>query len=126
MVDASTQSEPLDALLDALIRAREVARSSAQAAARVSDPNTGVEHHHTPPRASGSKVLTVRKPSHGPGRMVNTLTKREPLCSMNPLPLSLRGDSPQLAILSMSTRPRVKHHHTPQRAIAGAGGHRKQ
>eukprot|EP00965_Chrysotila_dentata_P034455 1146601-Pleurochrysis_carterae.AAC.1 len=31
MVDASTQSEPLDALLDALIRELEVARSSGQA-----------------------------------------------------------------------------------------------
>eukprot|EP00965_Chrysotila_dentata_P204822 6182570-Pleurochrysis_carterae.AAC.1 len=49
MVDASTQSEPLDALPDALIRAREVARSSGQAAARVSDPHTRVEHHRSHP-----------------------------------------------------------------------------
>eukprot|EP00965_Chrysotila_dentata_P253703 6211383-Pleurochrysis_carterae.AAC.1 len=41
MVEASTQSEPLDALLDALIREREVARSSGQAATRVSDPHIG-------------------------------------------------------------------------------------
>eukprot|EP00965_Chrysotila_dentata_P173512 5728034-Pleurochrysis_carterae.AAC.1 len=63
MVDASTQTKPLDALLDALIRVREVTRSSGQAATRVSDPNTGVEHHHTPPRASRSGVSTVSKPS---------------------------------------------------------------
>eukprot|EP00965_Chrysotila_dentata_P258435 6213218-Pleurochrysis_carterae.AAC.1 len=34
--------------------AREVARSSGQAGERVSGPNTGVKHHHTPQRASGS------------------------------------------------------------------------
>eukprot|EP00965_Chrysotila_dentata_P121438 4014711-Pleurochrysis_carterae.AAC.2 len=59
MVDASTQSGPLDALIDALIGAVEFARSSGQAATRVSDPHSGVEHHHTPLRASGSGALTV-------------------------------------------------------------------
>eukprot|EP00965_Chrysotila_dentata_P158063 5221995-Pleurochrysis_carterae.AAC.1 len=34
MVDASTQSEPLDALVNALIREREAARSFGQAATR--------------------------------------------------------------------------------------------
>eukprot|EP00965_Chrysotila_dentata_P056195 1863261-Pleurochrysis_carterae.AAC.1 len=76
MVDASTQSEPLDALLDALIRAREVTRSSGQATARVSDPNTGVEHHHTPPWASGSGVSTVPKPS-GPDMVDAPVTCQE-------------------------------------------------
>eukprot|EP00965_Chrysotila_dentata_P171489 5659753-Pleurochrysis_carterae.AAC.1 len=41
MVDTSTQSEPLDALLDALIREGEIARSFGQAATRVSDPHIG-------------------------------------------------------------------------------------
>eukprot|EP00965_Chrysotila_dentata_P085079 2807784-Pleurochrysis_carterae.AAC.1 len=41
MVDASTQSEPLDALIDALIRERDVARSFGQAATRVSIPTSG-------------------------------------------------------------------------------------
>eukprot|EP00965_Chrysotila_dentata_P260794 6214033-Pleurochrysis_carterae.AAC.1 len=81
MVNASTQSDPLDAWLDALIRALEVARSSGQAATRVSDPHTGIEHNHTPPRARGSGVSTVSKPS-GPD-MVNTPTKREPLDEKN-------------------------------------------
>eukprot|EP00965_Chrysotila_dentata_P002743 88999-Pleurochrysis_carterae.AAC.1 len=63
MVDASTQSEPLDALLEALIREREVARSFGQAATCASDPHLGVEHHHTPRRASGSRVLAVPKPA---------------------------------------------------------------
>eukprot|EP00965_Chrysotila_dentata_P103065 3402786-Pleurochrysis_carterae.AAC.1 len=39
-----------------LIRAHEAARSSGRAVTRVSDPNTGVKHHHTPSRASGSGV----------------------------------------------------------------------
>eukprot|EP00965_Chrysotila_dentata_P255000 6212066-Pleurochrysis_carterae.AAC.1 len=38
----------------ALIRARETDRSSGRAVTRVSDPYIGVEHHHTPTRASGS------------------------------------------------------------------------
>eukprot|EP00965_Chrysotila_dentata_P105153 3472801-Pleurochrysis_carterae.AAC.1 len=63
MVDVSTQSKPLNAWLDALIRAREVARSSGQATTRVFDPHLGVEHDHIPPRASGSGVSTVFKPS---------------------------------------------------------------
>eukprot|EP00965_Chrysotila_dentata_P239874 6203360-Pleurochrysis_carterae.AAC.2 len=41
MVDASTQSESLDALLDALIREREVARYFGQATTRVSGPTLG-------------------------------------------------------------------------------------
>eukprot|EP00965_Chrysotila_dentata_P127927 4230476-Pleurochrysis_carterae.AAC.1 len=36
--------------------ARDAARSSGQAVARASDFHTGVEHHHTPPRVSGSGV----------------------------------------------------------------------
>eukprot|EP00965_Chrysotila_dentata_P044948 1493322-Pleurochrysis_carterae.AAC.1 len=46
-----------------LIRARQAARSSGRAVTRVSDHHTGVEHHHTPPRASGSGVSTVTKPT---------------------------------------------------------------
>eukprot|EP00965_Chrysotila_dentata_P148323 4896688-Pleurochrysis_carterae.AAC.1 len=84
MVDASTQSEPLDALLEALIRERKVARSSGQATTRVSDPQTGVEHHHTPHRASGSGVLTVPKPSD-PDK-VDTPTQRKPLDTKTPPP----------------------------------------
>eukprot|EP00965_Chrysotila_dentata_P097848 3235088-Pleurochrysis_carterae.AAC.1 len=57
-----------------LIRAREAARSFGRAVSRVSDPHPGVEHHHTPPRASGSGVLTMPKPS-GPDT-VNTPTQR--------------------------------------------------
>eukprot|EP00965_Chrysotila_dentata_P085955 2836320-Pleurochrysis_carterae.AAC.1 len=78
MVDASTQSEPLDTLLDALVRARELARSSDQAATRVSDPHAGVEHHHIPPRASGSGGSVHCAKLSGPD-MVNTPTQREPL-----------------------------------------------
>eukprot|EP00965_Chrysotila_dentata_P225333 6194687-Pleurochrysis_carterae.AAC.1 len=77
MVPAYTQSESLDALLDALVREREVARSFRQAATRVSDPHIGVEHHHTLPRASGSGVSNVSKPSGSD--MVNTPMKREPV-----------------------------------------------
>eukprot|EP00965_Chrysotila_dentata_P122549 4050372-Pleurochrysis_carterae.AAC.1 len=62
----------------ALIRAHELARSSCQAAARVSDPNTGVKHQHrTPSRASGSGVSIVPMPS-GPD-MVDASTQSEPL-----------------------------------------------
>eukprot|EP00965_Chrysotila_dentata_P186423 6155886-Pleurochrysis_carterae.AAC.2 len=69
VVDAFTQSEPLDALLDALIRALEVARCSGQAAARVSVPNNGVEHHHTFP-TKGKREWSVDcaqafRPGHG-------------------------------------------------------------
>eukprot|EP00965_Chrysotila_dentata_P185854 6135960-Pleurochrysis_carterae.AAC.1 len=84
MVDASTQSNPLEALLEALIREREVARSSGQATTRVSDPHTGVEHHYTPHRTSGSGVLTVSKPS-GPD-IVNIPTQRKPLDTKAPPP----------------------------------------
>eukprot|EP00965_Chrysotila_dentata_P096865 3201393-Pleurochrysis_carterae.AAC.1 len=61
----------------ALIRAREAARSFCSAVTRVSDPNTGVEHHHTPKRASGSGVSTVPKPFDLD--MVDASTQSEPL-----------------------------------------------
>eukprot|EP00965_Chrysotila_dentata_P120356 3979727-Pleurochrysis_carterae.AAC.1 len=60
-----------------LIRAREAAKSSGRAVTRVSDPHTGVEHHHTPKRASGSGELTVPKPSGLD--MVDASTQSEPL-----------------------------------------------
>eukprot|EP00965_Chrysotila_dentata_P200238 6179876-Pleurochrysis_carterae.AAC.1 len=75
----------------ALIRAREAPRSSGQAVARVSDPNTGVEHHHTPLRVSGSGVSAVSKPS-GPD-MADASTPRgipdclAPWCVAEPIRL---------------------------------------
>eukprot|EP00965_Chrysotila_dentata_P114067 3772014-Pleurochrysis_carterae.AAC.1 len=119
MVDASTQSKPLDALIDALIRERAVARSFGQAATRLSDPYLGVEHHHTPHRANGSGVSTVSKP-FGPD-MVNTPTERKPLDNrIPPLKLSISAGSPPLAILRTNLRHRRKHRHTPRRA-SGSG-----
>eukprot|EP00965_Chrysotila_dentata_P069636 2299729-Pleurochrysis_carterae.AAC.1 len=54
--------------IQALIRAREAATSSSQAATRVSDPNSGVEHYyHNPARAGGSGVSTVPKLAFWPG-----------------------------------------------------------
>eukprot|EP00965_Chrysotila_dentata_P123260 4073940-Pleurochrysis_carterae.AAC.3 len=44
-------------------RARDAARPSGQAVARACDSHTGVEHHHTPPRASGSRVSAVSRSS---------------------------------------------------------------
>eukprot|EP00965_Chrysotila_dentata_P249091 6208707-Pleurochrysis_carterae.AAC.1 len=44
-------------------RASDTARFSGQAVARASDSNTGVEHYHTPPRASGSGVSAVFRSS---------------------------------------------------------------
>eukprot|EP00965_Chrysotila_dentata_P158491 5234639-Pleurochrysis_carterae.AAC.1 len=67
----------LDEIRAVLIRAREAAKSSGRAVSRVSDLHTGVEHHHTSPRASGSDVSTVPKP-FGPG-MVDASTQSEPL-----------------------------------------------
>eukprot|EP00965_Chrysotila_dentata_P172607 5695997-Pleurochrysis_carterae.AAC.1 len=118
MVDASTQSEPLiNALIDALIRERKVARSFGQAATRVSDPHVRVEHHHTPQRASGSGVLTVSKPS-GPG-MINTPTQREPLETKAPPPSIGTYDPEEGALLRLirtgAYHP-IKRTHTPKRA----------
>eukprot|EP00965_Chrysotila_dentata_P090127 2974748-Pleurochrysis_carterae.AAC.1 len=64
-----------------LVRAREAAKSFGQAVARFFDPNTGVEHHHTPPRASGSGVSAVPKPS-GPD-MVDASTQSEPIDALD-------------------------------------------
>eukprot|EP00965_Chrysotila_dentata_P028315 941785-Pleurochrysis_carterae.AAC.1 len=76
----------------ALIRAREAARSSGRAVSRASDPHLRVEHHHTPPRASGSGVLIVPKPS-GPDT-VNTPTHRDPFGDVSPLDsLKISGDA---------------------------------
>eukprot|EP00965_Chrysotila_dentata_P089948 2969192-Pleurochrysis_carterae.AAC.1 len=47
----------------AQIGARDSARSSGQALARVSDSHSGVEHYHTPPGISGSGMSAVSKPS---------------------------------------------------------------
>eukprot|EP00965_Chrysotila_dentata_P082106 2709614-Pleurochrysis_carterae.AAC.1 len=80
----------------ALIKAPEVARSFGQAAACVSDPHNGVEHHHTPSRASGSGVLIVPKPS-GP-EMVDTPTQREPLDNKTP-PLFIGTGDQSIAII---------------------------
>eukprot|EP00965_Chrysotila_dentata_P127340 4211199-Pleurochrysis_carterae.AAC.1 len=75
-----------------LIRAREAARSAGRAVTRVSDPNSGVEHHHTPHKASGSGVSTVSKPS-GPDT-VNTHTQRDPFGDISPLgSLRICGDA---------------------------------
>eukprot|EP00965_Chrysotila_dentata_P132456 4379915-Pleurochrysis_carterae.AAC.1 len=60
-----------------LITAREAARSSGRAVTHVSGPHPGVEHHHTPPRASGSGISTVPKPFGLD--MVDASTQSEPL-----------------------------------------------
>eukprot|EP00965_Chrysotila_dentata_P128267 4240474-Pleurochrysis_carterae.AAC.1 len=105
MVDASTQSEPLDALLDALIRERD-------AATRVSDPHFGIEHHHTIPRASGSGVLAVPKPS-GP-YTVNTPTQREPLDTKTSSPFTGTYDPEEGALLHLIRTGAIKRTHTPK------------
>eukprot|EP00965_Chrysotila_dentata_P026791 889328-Pleurochrysis_carterae.AAC.1 len=102
----------------ALIRKREVAKPFGQAATRVSDPHIGVEHHRTSsPRASGSGVSTVSKPSSPD--MVNIPTQREPLnITIPPLSLKLHEETESglLHRIRTNPRPRLKHHHTPQRA----------
>eukprot|EP00965_Chrysotila_dentata_P095655 3162153-Pleurochrysis_carterae.AAC.1 len=60
-----------------LIKAREAARFSGKAVIRVSDPHPGVEHHHSPPQASKSEMLTVPKP-FGPDT-VDASTQSDPL-----------------------------------------------
>eukprot|EP00965_Chrysotila_dentata_P060201 1995996-Pleurochrysis_carterae.AAC.1 len=115
MVDASTQSELLDALLDALIKEREVARSFDQAATHVSDPHPGVKHYHPPHRASGSGVSTVSKLS-GPCT-VNTPTLREPLEYLTSrLKICDEYESGLLARVRAGLPARLKHRHTSKRA----------
>eukprot|EP00965_Chrysotila_dentata_P139979 4627745-Pleurochrysis_carterae.AAC.1 len=105
----------------ALIRAREAARSSGQAATRFSDPHLGVENHHTPQWASGSGVSTVSKPS-GPD-MADIPTQREPLDATSLLcSLKLPGETESGVMHRIRTNPRhrLKHRHTPKRA-SGSG-----
>eukprot|EP00965_Chrysotila_dentata_P020626 683071-Pleurochrysis_carterae.AAC.1 len=53
--------------------------------------------------------------------MVNTPTQREPPDNKTPpFKIPLTEDSPQLAILRINPRLRLKHHHTPQRT-SGSG-----
>eukprot|EP00965_Chrysotila_dentata_P146182 4827442-Pleurochrysis_carterae.AAC.1 len=99
-----------------LIRARKAARPSGRAVSRVSDSHLGVEHHHSPPRASGSGVLIVPKPSGLV--MVNTPTHRDPFCDVSPLgSLEISGDpySGLLVRICMYADPRITRRHTPKR-----------
>eukprot|EP00965_Chrysotila_dentata_P010531 343033-Pleurochrysis_carterae.AAC.1 len=67
----------IDSTAPAQNEARDAARSSGQAVSRASDSYTGVEHHHTPPKISGSGVSAVSKPS-GPGMARRLYSLRYP------------------------------------------------